>query len=329
MDKVLSSILSLLLIISFASATGEKFLLWESFEDITPPSLPSGWTVENTNGDDKVWETKEYGGYKIRPQCIRYSAHTTNSANDWFFTPPLSLTGVIQYTLRFKYRAVSSTNPEKLAIWFGTAPASGSMTTQVFNHTNITDTLYRDTAVTFTVGSSGNYYIGFCCFSDANRRRLYVDDILISHPATDLELNLQMVKPFYAPGQNTYPRDTVIECLIYLKNIGTSPLTVNTLFTEGYETDLDVALSFIVINPLGETAQFKARYNAPEPAPTDFKTLQPGEIAAHYYDLNCGPYEFTPGSWTIRAVYKNYFQNEGLNAWRGKLLSNTETIIIQ
>lgn len=310
-------------------STGEKFLLWESFEGITPPAWPSGWTKENTNGDGKVWETKNYGGYKIRQKCVRYSANPSLPANDWFFTPALSLLSGTQYTLRFKYKAISATNPEKLSVWFGTAPASGSMTTQIFNNPNITDTSYQDTALAFTVGFSGTYYLGFHCLSDANRRRLYVDDILISYPAPDLELTLKMIKPFYHPGANTYPADTIIECLIYIKNIGTSPLTVNSLFTEGYESDLDIALSFIVVNPAGETIPFKARYNPPSPALKDFKTLQPGEIASHHYDLNCGPFHFSPGTYTIQAIYKNYFQPEGLTVWRGKLYSNTETIIIQ
>ncbi len=284
--------------------------------------------MENTNGDANQWETKDYGGYKVRPKCVRYKAHPTNSANDWFFTPSLSLTSGIQYTLRFKYRVTSATNPEKLAVWLGTAPASGSMTTQVFNRTNITDTLYRDTAVTFTVGSSGTYYIGFRCFSDANQKRLYIDDIFILMPEPNLELQLVMVKRIYQPtGTLSYPADpsdSIIECYVYLKNVGSSPITMNKQFA----TERD--LIFIIISPTGDTLPFNAVIEAlSDPSSEDIETLLPGKATGKFIDLR--PYyrfEQT-GTYSIRARYKNLSKVGGWDVWLGQLLSNQVDILIR
>ncbi len=331
MSRVRAGIFSILIFTAFLHATGEKFLLWESFEEITPPGLPAGWTVENTNGDDKQWETKNYGGYKVRPKCVRYSAHSVNPANDWFFTPALALSPGIQYTLRFKYRVSSAPNPEKLAIWFGTAPASGSMTTQIFNRTNITDTLYRDTAVNFTVSSSGNYYIGFHCLSDANRRRLFVDDISLFCPETNLRVSIAMTKYRFTSQTPIYGLTDTMECVVLIENIGSSDLNLNQMLTVGERDDINTQISFILISPSGDTMPFVLLYEeAGDPKRSDFKILPPGRIMGKIFDFQVG-FSFTQtGTYTVRALYRNYYKHpDGISVWRGRVLSDPITFSVQ
>ena len=171
----------LFVMVSLVWASAEKFVLWESFEDITPPSWPLGWLTEDYNGDGFTWETKKYGGLGEHPQCVRYSAQVT--ADDWFYTPALTLNAGVTYTLSFRYK-VSSTSVQKMNIWFGSTQASGSMTTQIYNNSAISDTIMTLVTATFTVPISSVYYIGFHCYSDPNLLRLFVDDILVSYPET-------------------------------------------------------------------------------------------------------------------------------------------------
>jgi hypothetical protein len=291
-----------------AAASGEKYLLFENFEEIKPPDWPSGWTIANDNGDNKQWESWSFGGSR-GGQCLRYLSHSTNAANDWLFSPAISLNSGTEYTLDFKTRVTPSLLPHKLSTWIGTAPTTDSMTTQLFSRENITNAETQETSGTFTVTSTGSYYIGFKCYSNANNLALFVDDVLISHPATDLEAHVQMVKAIYTPGSSSYAPDEEIKCLAYVKNVGASTLTVNGLLTGGHESDPDAVLYFTITGPTGAAIPFEAKYKAAAPRAEDFKSLQPGEAVYKIYDLNSGAFDFTAsGAYTIRAIYKNYYK---------------------
>jgi hypothetical protein len=308
-------------------ATCEKFLLWEGFEDTMPPAWPQGWRVENTNGDSRAWETREYGGLGLTPQCASYRANPSLPANDWFFTPALSLSSGIQYTLGFHYKASASSNPEKVNVWFGSSQASGSMTTKVFENGNVADTVFRQATSSFTVPASGTYYLGFHCYSDADRRRLLIDDIRVSCVGADLEVQLQMIKPFLNPGQNAYPSDTTMECHVFIRNTSGTSLLVNGLLTVGHPNDQVTTLSFTITSPSGETLPFQAHYDPAEPNAEDFRVLEPGGTAFAFWDLNSGCYDFAvPGSYTVQAVYKNYLRSEGRDVWRGEVRSDPQVI---
>ncbi|MBC7080759.1 MAG: choice-of-anchor J domain-containing protein [Thermoplasmatales archaeon] len=158
-----------------------NILLSEDFEGLTPPNFRTGWLVENTNGDTKYWETYNSSTYAHSGYIMaRYSYHTTNPANDWLFTPGLSLQAGVEYELSFWYRAYSSSYPEKMDVWIGTSQSSGGMTTKLWDNPNIINTVYAQATVVFNVPTDGTYYIGFHCYSAANMYYLYVDDILLT-----------------------------------------------------------------------------------------------------------------------------------------------------
>ncbi len=157
---------------------GTITLFQENFDSITPPNLPPQWTTEVISGNP--WAT--YGSYSCSsPNQLNYPYHSTQPADSWVYTPGISLDSTYTYTLNFNMRVASSTFPENLEVWIGTAPNSGSMTQLLWSQNNITNTTCQLQSPTFIVPSTGTYYIGFHCTSAANMWRMIVDDVSLTY----------------------------------------------------------------------------------------------------------------------------------------------------
>jgi Pregnancy-associated plasma protein-A/Secretion system C-terminal sorting domain len=177
---------------------------FETTENIT------GWVTENTNNDTNTagapvtWGIAsgqqtdgDYGPFTGN-QYARYfyNDNGTTAANDWLFSPCLNLKTGRSYTLRF-YTAVGSTAnpsaiyPEKLICYLNSAQNSAS--TSIVRILRDLGTVsnaypnYQQTIINFTVTTTGNYYIGFKCYSAANNYILTIDDINLSGIITSTE----------------------------------------------------------------------------------------------------------------------------------------------
>lgn len=171
-----------------------------NFDNVTPPALPSGWSYENTNGDGNTWNTAA-DNPRSSPNAIKYSYNVSNAADDWFFSPGLNLQAGTTYEVIFWYKAYSSSFPEALEVMWGTGANSSAMTNgPIWDNNNITNTTYQKASATFTPSSTGTYYIGWHCYSAANKWNLYVDDIQIRVQPTTT--NSQTIA-----GGNTDPFD--------------------------------------------------------------------------------------------------------------------------
>jgi len=164
-------------------------VLSESFDSLTPPNLPTGWTVENTNGDSYTWETG--AAYSCSPgqaATIRWNASA--AMDDWLFTSGLSLSSGHTYTLTFNYRVASSTFPEKLEVFIGTGASSAAMTTELIDLGEFSNTTCQVATVTdFTVPAVGTYYIGFHGYSDPDEFRIVLDDVVVTETAVPVSLS--------------------------------------------------------------------------------------------------------------------------------------------
>ncbi len=149
----------------------------QNFESAAYPAIPTCATIENA-GTGNNWVTVSNFGYGFTTVALQYSYNSTNAANAWFFTQGLTLTGGTSYRLSFKYGCASASFPEKIKVSYGTSAASASMTTQLFNNSNVINDVTPITQdVDFTPSSTGVYYIGFNAYSNANMYALMVDDI--------------------------------------------------------------------------------------------------------------------------------------------------------
>lgn len=151
---------------------------FQNFDTVTAPAIPPCTSTQDLNGGG-AWGTTTAIPYSV-PNCLTYTSSTTVAANDWFYTPPMTLSSGTTYRLTFYYRNSSGVKPEKLEVKCGTGNNAAAMTNLIYNDANILNTNYKVVEQTFTVPSSGTYYVGFHDYSNADQLALNIDDIRIA-----------------------------------------------------------------------------------------------------------------------------------------------------
>ncbi|MGB8657418.1 MAG: choice-of-anchor J domain-containing protein [Candidatus Zixiibacteriota bacterium] len=158
-------------------------VLYEDFEGTAPPAFSPGWLVVNHNGDSYTWKTLASGGISTgNPICAQYSYNSSSAADDWFFSPALTLQAGKPYKLDFFYKAGSSSWPEKLRVHFSTSQSPSDTLPRIWDNGNVINTSYALGTATFVPSTKGTYYLGFYCYSAADELTLYVDSIALYIP---------------------------------------------------------------------------------------------------------------------------------------------------
>ena len=142
----------------------------------------SWWTIIDANNDGKTWSISS--GY------ASYSYHSTNAANDWLVTPSVALEAGKTYTFNLNAWRGSTTWAEKLEVKFATANTETALSagTPIITETTVSSASQTSPDAlsnTFTVPTSGNYYIGIHATSDADKLRLNVDNMVITTESFD------------------------------------------------------------------------------------------------------------------------------------------------
>ena len=144
---------------------------------VTIPALPACIIVQNVNNDDKTWITYDTPT-GFTGKVMGYPYHSSNDANDWFYTQGLNLTAGVSYRLKFKYRN-DGYYTEKLRVSYGVSPVNTAMVNELFTVATIATPTTVEKIIDFIPTSTGVYYIGFQSYSDANKLYLYVGDISV------------------------------------------------------------------------------------------------------------------------------------------------------
>lgn len=139
-------------------------------------SNASWWTIYDANNDNSKWAISN--GYAT------YTYHSTNAANDWLVSSSIALEAGKTYTFKLDSWIRSTQYPEKLEVKFASGNSLSAIsagTTVIQETTILTASQSSPTQLrnTFTVPSSGNYYIGIHATSDADKWELYVDNMII------------------------------------------------------------------------------------------------------------------------------------------------------
>ncbi|OYU85586.1 MAG: hypothetical protein CFE24_01395 [Flavobacterium sp. BFFFF2] len=155
----------------------------QDFETAVVPAMPICTSQLNV-GIGNSWQVSSNPGYGFASKTLQYTYNSSNPANAWFFTNPITLTAGMSYNVSYKYGNNSTTYVEKLKVACGQAASVAGMTTVLADHTNITGGTTTSTAtsntVVFSPQVSGDYMFGFNVYSDTNQYYLYVDDITVS-----------------------------------------------------------------------------------------------------------------------------------------------------
>jgi len=161
---------------TLADPTVTSFPYYQNFDSVTPPALPPGWTTINANNDSYTWETYA-GNYQSTPNSVRVRFNPTLDMNDWLLMPPMQLNQSTYYKVRFYYKATSSDFPERLALYWGNAPLTDSLSHQIFVNENITNTTYMIGEGIMQAPASGIYHFGFKGYSVMDHFYIYLDTI--------------------------------------------------------------------------------------------------------------------------------------------------------
>jgi subtilisin-like proprotein convertase family protein len=176
MKKKLHSLFIALTLISFSKA---QVLLTESFEGTFPPA---GWSLIN-NGSGNSWTQNTNSVYSSDgTNSMVYLYNSTNPADAWAFTPPITLTSGQIVRITFDQSVRDNIYAEALKVTVGLAQTVGSQTTILYDDNNLTNMVYATRMATFTAPSSGDYYFAFNCYSQTDQWRLFVDNIKIETP---------------------------------------------------------------------------------------------------------------------------------------------------
>lgn len=154
---------------------------YQDFSSATSPNLPP-CTSRQAIGASPLWTTVNIPDAEsnFADDHLIYNQSGTQSANVWFFTEGINLTGGNTYRISYTYggSSVPSTVTNRLEVKYGTAPYASSMTLPIDNHPNIKGSPNVN-FVTFTAPSSGVFYFGFKAYSVPAQGKIFLDDIEI------------------------------------------------------------------------------------------------------------------------------------------------------
>jgi hypothetical protein len=169
----------------------------ENFSGVTPPALPMGWTISSTSGNN--WVTNATG---CAANALMYPYNGTAAANSWAYTPGIALQMGTTYTLNFDQRVYLASYPEIFEVRCGTAATPAGQTITILASAGYTNTTCMARAPTFTVPTTGTYYLGFHCTSAANMWNLYMDNINLTYPTVPV-CNVCLLSSAPPPVNNT------------------------------------------------------------------------------------------------------------------------------
>ena len=176
----------LLLAVLFSSSIFCQVILTEGFEGGTFP--PTGWTRIN-DGAGKDWQSSKLATFTDGPYaaafgtgCMVYEYDLNNPADAWMITPSIAMTSGSNYVIKFWYRVRLSTFPEKLKVTIGNAATTAAQSTTLWNNNggaSLNNATYTAATINHTAAATGNFFLGFNCYSDENQWALSVDSFSV------------------------------------------------------------------------------------------------------------------------------------------------------
>lgn len=162
----------------------------ENFDTTPIGDVPVCWSREtNTN----QWRVASNVGAYSAPNAMVTYYNTTLAKNDWFFSPPLQLTGGVSYDVSFYVQAPGwNGTGESMEVKWGTSASVAGMTGgTIYSNSNMLFASFTYAFGSFTPATTGTYYIGWHANSVADLDFIAVDNVSINEtPACNTPYNL-------------------------------------------------------------------------------------------------------------------------------------------
>ncbi len=172
------------------------------FEDVTTPALPACTSNQNA-GTGNDWKTDAINRGGFNSKVLNYGYNSSNPANAWFYTNGVQLEAGTNYTLKFQYANSGNTRwVESMKVNIGTAADHVAMTRNLVDYPSITNDTQLESSTTFTVETSGVYYLGFNAYSITDRAQIYVDNISVDVSLSNPDFDTTSFKAYPNPVKN-------------------------------------------------------------------------------------------------------------------------------
>lgn len=139
----------------------------------------NAYSIDDVDGDGVVVDfstTYTHSG----TVCARFPYTGAVADDNWLFTSCFELTGNDVYSLDFFTKAFDVTGvPYSVEAYVGDAPSAASATTLIVAAPVPTDTTYQNVHGTFSVPTTGTYFIGFRAFGTGVTASQRLDDITV------------------------------------------------------------------------------------------------------------------------------------------------------
>jgi hypothetical protein len=156
----------------------------ESFEDITMnDQLPNcSWKASDLPTTCKTYTaaTGSYNQYAKTGTKFASFNYNTNPAGDYFYSNGLQLTAGISYIAAVDYITDGASGWSEFKLLYGTTQSTTGLTPIIGVTGAITNTVYVTASGTFSVPSTGIYYIAVKAIGDTNPWYLTFDDLNVS-----------------------------------------------------------------------------------------------------------------------------------------------------
>lgn len=145
------------------------------------------WATEDANADGYGWVfagEDPYAGSVNYTYLFNEDGQT--AADDWLFSPCLSLDASKAYKLSFFAEVGEDNNglyEEQLEVKIGTDNDAVSMTGTIRDFGVFNNSAYEEKKAAFKPATTGTHYVGFHCYSDPDKWFLNIDDISITELA--------------------------------------------------------------------------------------------------------------------------------------------------
>lgn len=173
------------------------------------------------------------------------------------FSRRLNLTAGTNYSIKFQYRIADGTvYPENFKVTMGTAKTAAAQTNVLQTYNGVSVQTWTQADLTFTPTTSGDFYLGFNCFSAANQYMLAVDDVQIT------EVVVASADSFQSNTFNVFPNPVadvlnINSSLLSIKSINVTDINgrivkqiseLNKQISEINVSDLNAGIYFVTMN---------------------------------------------------------------------------------
>ncbi len=232
--------LTMLALVAMLPAAAQQ-LFTTSFET---ESDFKAWKVFDVNADGSTWQFSADNDPGSR--CY-YNYNGSNNGNDWLISPAISPTADGNVLIRYHFKG--SSYGEAFKVFSGNAQTVEAMTNQLADHPIVHNDEYSNYVI-LPVKAGVPFYLGFYCYSTADRFRLYLRDVIVESADNLVDLSLtEIVTPCTGWGLTNKE-----EVSVKIKNTGMETVTTFpvTISVNGKE-----ALSETVSKTLNAGEEFK------------------------------------------------------------------------